>query len=149
VIASPGPAARTVFHLDPRLDCARSAETGSTADAEPAADVSAQLRDFASGLATTWPPDADVPLSVLGEDDWRVTRPPEPMERARCLFCAHTFRAGEQVVTCPCRPQDAACGAAVHRDPVAGLVCWESWHPGGEVEICPITTRRPPQGRFS
>jgi len=123
----------TVSHLDLRLACAGSDEDAPTA-------LATELVEFAAGVDEAWPPAADVPVIRLASDDWRVLRPPSPLVRSRCLFCAHTFRAGERIVVCPCRPEDAACGAAVHRDPAAGLVCWESWRPSGTVTTCPVTS---------
>jgi hypothetical protein len=129
----------TVRHLDARLACA-----GAGDDDAPTAPA-AELAEFAAGVDEAWPPAVDVPVTQLAADDWRVLRPPGLLTRARCLFCAHTFRAGEHIVVCPCRPADPACGAAVHRDPAAGLVCWESWRPAGTVMACPVTSahRRP------
>lgn len=126
----------TVRHLDPRLGCAGEAGAPEAEPAEPPAD----LAEFTAGVDEAWPQNPDVPAVRLAAGDWRVRRPPRPLARSRCLFCAHTFRAGEQVVVCPCGPRAAACGAAVHRDPAAALVCWESWRPAGTVTTCPVTS---------
>jgi hypothetical protein len=144
------PGSASVVHLDPALGCAGAATPRPTAGVmldtgvPPAIDDAAQ---FADGLAMTWPPAGKVPVTRLGDGDWRTTRPRPPLERDRCLYCAHTFRDGEHVVICPCSPGDPACGAAVHRDPAAGLVCWESWQPDGQVRQCPVSAARPGEAR--
>lgn len=139
---------RTVRHLEPTLGCSERAgqASASASDDGDVADPD-DLRAFAEGLHKAWPPEIGVPVTHLSPDDWRVRRPPEPLERTRCLYCAHTFRPDEQVVICPCSPQSPVCGAAVHRDPIAGLVCWESWRPEGDVRSCPVTAQRRTSGR--
>ena len=113
-------------------------EDASALDAE---DLGAEdLAQFADGLAETWLPAGGVPVTRLDKGDWRTVRPHPPLERARCLYCAHTFRDNEYVVVCPCSPAAPACGAAVHRDPAAGLVCWETWRPDGYVPQCPVSS---------
>lgn len=148
------PGSASVVHLDPALGCAvvppppsparrtRSAPAGGSAVSVP--DDAVQ---FAEGLALTWPPAGKVPVTRLAADDWRTVRPLPPLERTRCLYCAHTFRDGEHVVVCPCNPRNPTCGAAVHRDPAVGLVCWESWQPDGQVRQCPVSAAWPGEGR--
>jgi hypothetical protein len=134
------PGSASVVHLDPALDC------GAPAQPEPARDGLTENDDigqFADGLANTWPPAGQVAVTRLAVDDWRTTRSQPPLERARCLYCAHTFRVGEHVVICPCSSHHPLCGAAVHRDAAAGLVCWESWQPDGQVRQCPVSATRP------
>ncbi|MFE9448062.1 hypothetical protein [Streptomyces sp. NPDC006739] len=130
-----GTAADDVAHLAPALACAgapHEAPEGARADAADSAG-------FAAGLLATWPPVDGVPVTALTADDWQVARPAIHGARPpRCLYCAHTFRAGEHVVLCPCSPNRPACGAAVHRDPAAGLACWENWRPEGRLTICPV-----------
>ncbi len=141
-----------VSHLDPTLGCAAADDALSqdaafgnglagAGDATPA--YPADLDEFAYGLAAAWPPAGSVPVTQLGQGDWRITPPRPPLGRARCLYCGHTFRENEYVIICPCSPASPACGAAVHRDPAAGLICWESWQPSGEVRLCPVTAGRP------
>jgi hypothetical protein len=128
-------AARTVQHLVPGLVCGT--------DPRPGADRgTAEQDELAAGLLATWP--ADVPISRLAPDDWRIPRPGRRGSTypPACLYCGHSFRAGEYVVICPCAPRLQACGAAVHRDPVAGLPCWDSWRPEGELAVCPTTMAR-------
>jgi hypothetical protein len=135
------PGSAGVVHLNPALGCAVSGP------AEALALGSDDLAQFADGLAKTWPPAGKVPVTRLAEGDWRSARPRPPLERARCLYCAHTFRNSEHVVICPCSPRDPKCGAAVHRDAAAGLVCWESWQPDGQVRQCPVSASWPGEVR--
>lgn len=129
------PAARTVMHLVPGLDCGTDPDGARTADGAPG-DRDA----FTGGLLATWP--ANVPLSRIASDDWRVPRPGGRKSVPACLYCGHTFRAGEYVVICPCQPGQPACETAVHRDPAAGLPCWDRWRPAGRLSVCPTTTAR-------
>jgi len=144
------PRTRMVRHIDLALEC----DAPTTADAEPgigeaAGTVAAgsdseaaaiELAEFALGLDEAWPLASHVPAHALTPSDWRVRRPRGGLPRPSCRFCGHTFRAGDLVVVCPCRPAQPRCGAAVHRHPAAGLVCWETWLPSGEVERCPVTS---------
>lgn len=142
------PQTSRVAHLDPALRCAVVPAADSEEPEAGAPEVSAgasDLADFANGLDLTWPPAGDLPVTRLAPDDWRTIRPRPPLERVRCLYCGHTFREGEHVIVCPCSADEPVCGAAVHRDPAAGLICWESWQPTGKVRRCPITFGRPPQ----
>lgn len=126
---------RAVQHLVPGLECGT--------DPEPSPDPgTAERNDLAAGLLACWPTSA--PESQLAPDDWRIPRPGTRADRRPpvCLYCGHTFRAGEYVVICPCTPERPACGAAVHRDPAAGLPCWDRWHPEGDLLVCPITLAR-------
>ncbi|TQS46764.1 hypothetical protein [Cryptosporangium phraense] len=134
-----GIAAPAVTHRDPALRC--DPDVG----APPAEQSGDDVADFAAGLAAAWRPLDGAPISRLSPRDWRIPRPggrPGSDRRRRCLYCGHTFRAEEHVVVCPCSPHEPKCGAAVHRDPGAGLVCWEKWRPDGELAICPITLTR-------
>jgi hypothetical protein len=122
-----------VRHLDPALGC-------GVVDGPPAED--AQVADFTAGLLTAWPVTEAI-RPVRTDDEPDLLAPPlAGLERASCLFCAHTFRPGELVVLCPCRPAQRLCRRAVHRDPGLGLVCWESWRPGSRVKVCPVTLTR-------
>jgi hypothetical protein len=124
---------RTVRHLAPGLGCG--------ADPGPVAVTGGDRDEFAAGLLETWP--STVPLTRIEADDWRLPRPGDRWQAPTCLYCAHTFRAGEYVVVCPCQSDQGkppACRTAVHRDPAAGLPCWDNWQPGGRLTICPTTT---------
>jgi hypothetical protein len=125
---------RGVGHLDPELGCAVERRGGS---------AGTERREFSGGLREAWPAAAGVDLVELTEDDWQVARP-GPARKQRCIQCGDTFRAGEIVVSCPCHPggsrdDPARCGQAVHRDPAAGLPCWEQWCPSGVVTLCPVS----------
>ena len=131
---------RTVQHLVPGLACGTDTAGESAADGTPAG----RDRDaFATGLLRTWPP--NVGVTRLNAGDWRIPRPGSRRQAPVCLYCGHTFRAGEYVVVCPCKTamgEAAVCGTAVHRDPAAGLPCWDNWQPGGTLSVCPTTTAR-------
>ena len=143
------PGSANVAHLDPALGCASPDPAEPDGRPSGGAPAAADERvQFADGLAMTWPPAGLVPVTRLVDGDWRTARPRPPLERARCLYCAHTFRKGEQVVVCPCNPSAPACGAAVHRDPAIGLVCWETWQPDGQVRQCPVSATRPGGGQL-
>jgi hypothetical protein len=132
--------AATPVHLDLALGCAPpegTSDRGATGE-DPA------LAEFAAGLAEAWPPADGVRVVRLAPDDWHVARVGHRGRPVTCLYCAHTFRGGEYVVMCPCRssggasPREEGCGAAIHRDPAAGLPCWENWRPEGAVTVCPV-----------
>ncbi|MEY9927464.1 hypothetical protein ABH926_002098 [Catenulispora sp. GP43] len=137
----PAPGRSTPVHVDPALRC------GS---ADAAADRRQPVDDptpgeFAAGLTEAWPPQDGVPAVRLEPDDWHVANGDRRGRPVVCLYCAHTFRAGEYVILCPCRSSRGStssagegCGAAVHRDPAAGLPCWENWCPDGTVTVCPV-----------
>lgn len=121
-----------VTHLEPGLGCGVTSGTaGENSEKMNAAD-------FASGVVAAWPPLDAVPVTRLGADAWQVARPAHGDRPPRCLYCGHTFRPGEHAVVCPCSPGRPHCAAAVHRDPVAGLICWESWRPEGRLTVCPV-----------
>ncbi|GAA1416724.1 hypothetical protein [Catellatospora coxensis] len=122
-----------VRHLDPLLGCAHPA--GASPDLP-------ELADFTAGMLDAWPAPDEVPLTSTDDVPFLARRPPGGFERMACLFCGHTFRPAETVVLCPCRPTEQLCRAAVHRDPVRGLVCWESWRPGQRVKVCPVMLLR-------
>ena len=133
---------RTVVHLAPALDCGvpRPEDTGGDEEIEA----------FREGLRSTWPVTPGVRLRRIEAGDWRIPAGPDDRREAIvCLDCGHTFRPGEYVIVCPCRPAEpdgpdgpalaAGCGRAVHRDPAAGLSCWDAWRPDGTVRVCPVT----------
>lgn len=128
-----------VAHLDPGLDCAGGPVDPRSGDDTGQTGRTADIADFAAGVLAAWPPLNDVPVVRLGTADWQVARlSVHGVRPPRCLYCGHTFRAGEHVVLCPCAPDRPACGSAVHRDPSAGLVCWENWRPEGRLAVCPV-----------
>jgi hypothetical protein len=130
-----------VQHLDPALRCAAT-------DADPAASwderAESEASAFAAGLLETWPPRNGVPVTRLSRYAWQVSRPGSTRPPL-CQGCAHTVRAGETVVICPCNPHDPGeCRTAIHRDPGMGLPCWEQTRPEGYVEVCPWRLVRVP-----
>jgi hypothetical protein len=135
---------RTAEHLVAGLNC------GQAADAEAAASAGTDVAAFREGLLAAWPAPEGTRIMRLPAGDWRIpSGPADVRDSNACLQCGHTFRAGEYVVVCPCRPtlpllpggtpRPAGCGRAVHRDPAIGLSCWESWRPDGSVAVCPVT----------
>ena len=127
--------ARTTRHLAPELAC------GTDPDAPAATKAGGDRADFAAGVQATWPP--NVPVTRIEAGDWRLPRPDSTWQAPACLYCGHTFRVGEYVVVCPCRSDQGlppACATAVHRDPAAGLPCWDNWQPSGKLKVCPTTT---------
>jgi len=149
-----------VVHADPWLDCTPSAQDPAGQDAMnspagPDGTVAAMSRvtmtgdatgqrdaaAFAVGLLHVFPVAGGIPVRLLEPADWRVPRSADDPSPT-CLYCGHTFRAGECVVVCPCRPLDPRCGSAVHRDPAAGLTCWEAWRPDSSLKVCPVTLSR-------
>jgi hypothetical protein len=145
-----------VAHCDPALRCAddaadipdpdtRDPVPGPSMDPAPGGDAAAAADDlaaFASGLLASWPPAGDVPVVRLAPHAPQVARPDMGPNAPTCLVCGHTFRPGEHVVVCPCGMHRESCVAAVHRDPVAGLSCWDDWQPGGILTRCPVTLKR-------
>jgi len=133
---------RTAQHLVPGLACGTDPDAGGPGAASASAD-GRERAEFAAGLLKTWSP--AVTLTRIGPADWRLPRPGSGRKAPSCLYCGHTFRPGEYVVVCPCKTalgERPACGSAVHRDPAAGLSCWEKWQPGGALTVCPTTSAR-------
>lgn len=130
-----------VRHLDPALSCAVQAGQGPA----PYGDGS-DAAMFGAGLLAEWPTVGGVPVTVLGPDAWQVADRGEVSRPPLCQGCSHTFRAGESVVICLCHPHDPGeCVTAIHRDPAAGLSCWEMTHPEGSVSVCPWRMVRVPR----
>jgi hypothetical protein len=127
-----------VSHLDRDLHCADDPEITRAGSADGDGDI----RDFTTGVLAAWPPAADIPVVSTDAVPQLLAPPFAGFRRPFCLFCAHTFRPGEMVVVCPCRPRDTRCIQAVHRDPAQGLVCWESWRPDNRIAICPVMLTR-------
>jgi predicted RNA-binding Zn-ribbon protein involved in translation (DUF1610 family) len=122
-----------VVHTDPWLACGGDSDAHGSPDHDDAG--------FAAGLLNAFPPAGGIPVHRLAANDWRVATP-DRVDPPRCLYCGHTFRASEHVVVCPCGPLTPKCGAAVHRDPAAGLSCWEAWRPDSTLSVCPVTLAR-------
>jgi hypothetical protein len=150
-LAQPCPVCQHTFRVnDPvgRDGAGRVVHQGAglfCATGEPARSASADLiLDFYAGLDDALPPPPGTLVTVLPEGHFLTARPVGLFGRRRCLVCAHTFRPGDRVIVCPCRPEARICQAAVHRDPANGLFCWEAWSPGGATGDCPVTSRRAP-----
>jgi len=108
-----------VLHDMPGLRCA-----GGEATMPP--DPTAQ-RNFFAGLDAAWPlPDDITPLRLEAGHDL-LAPPYQGHARASCRICGHTFRPGDQVIICPCSPEAPKCRAAVHRDTLHQLHCWDEW----------------------
>ncbi len=123
-----------LVHSGGELNCAT--EQRSTFDVTPA------VREFFAGLDEEWPPPVDVEVTRL-EPGHRLLAPPVGAIRRRtCFVCTHTFRSLDQIVICPCSPSEPLCEVGVHRDPVHGLLCLETWNPGGSRTHCPVTSRK-------
>lgn len=121
-----------VRHLDPALDCAVPAPP------EPAGRGTTAAAEFAHGLHKAFPPLHDVRVTRLGPDAVQLPDRSGDRRPMLCQGCGHTFRAGESVVVCLCHPHDPGrCVTAIHRDPGAGLPCWEITYPEGRVDVCP------------
>jgi hypothetical protein len=148
-----------VKHLVPGLRCAEydqaggsltaaASRTGVSGDGERGG--AAELRAFTSALLAAEAPGGPA-ITVLSADAWQVARPSDPIA-TRCPVCAHTFRAGESVIICPCaqqtdQPPVGGCSLTVHRDPSMGLDCWEQWQQAGPLARCPVALTRLPASR--
>jgi hypothetical protein len=140
-----------VWHADPTLACAApacadAADNARTGKQEAGAGQRragvADVHEFSAGLLAAWPVADGIPVVHADDVPGLLDPPAYGFRRLDCLFCAHTFRPGEMVVVCPCSPRCRRCGAAVHRDPAQGLVCFESWRPDSQVPVCPIMLTR-------
>jgi hypothetical protein len=133
------PVRRVVGHLDAALGCLIS----PVATDRPGGDGgTGPVRDFVAGVLAEFPLPPDL-LATLTDDVRGLLAPPDRgFGRNACLVCGHTFRSGEFVIVCPCRPAGRRCRAAVHRDPIRGLVCRENWRAGTDVRTCPITLQK-------
>lgn len=140
-------------HLELSLHCAPEMPgdgPGTAEGADAAAAAAEAARRFTAGLLHEWPPINNAPVITLAESDWQVTKPNSGPASPVCPGCGHTFRAGDAVIICPCAetPDDVryrSCQLAVHRDPAAGLACWDDWCPGGQLKRCPRTHEKLPE----
>jgi hypothetical protein len=134
-----------IQHLVPGLRCALDARDDPAGGAPAGRDT----ERFTAGLLAEWAPVNGAPVRALTERDWQVTRPSSGPASPVCPGCGHTFRVGDAVIICPCAvsPDDerlASCNLAVHRDPAAGLACWDDWRPSGRLVRCPRTYEKLP-----
>src|SRR5205085_2866290 len=76
---------------------------------------------FYLGLDESWPPPATLPVRRLElgtkVGDLLLAPAVSGFRRHRCAICGHTLRPHDQVVICPCRPEQPMCILAIHRDP--------------------------------
>ena len=124
----------SVRHDMDLLPCARVQATDQPV---PASD---QVESFFAGIDSVWPTPPEVihlaPTHIL------VARPKGAFRRRKCVVCGHTLRPHDSVLICPCDPARPRCQAAVHRDVLHGLPCWEAWNPAANDQTyCPITGR--------
>jgi len=103
----------------------------------------AERNEFYAGLEAAWPMPDNLPVKRLKADDLLLAPPRMGHGRASCRVCGYTFREGDQVVLCPCHPDEPRCRAAVHRDLLRQLHCWDMWkrrqdefRKKGKGEIC-------------
>jgi hypothetical protein len=122
----------SITHAGGELNCVHDAEF----------NISTSAIDFFAGLDETWPPPDNVRVTRLEPSHYLVAPPVTAVRRRTCFVCTHTFRPFDQVVICPCRPFEPQCEVAVHRDPVHGLLCYETWNPGSTRTHCPVTSRK-------
>jgi len=129
---------RRALHAMPGLRCASASPAASPA-ANPAANPatspktaapespSSRAASFYDGLISAWPMPDEVPLTRLEAGHPLLAPPHRGHGRAACRVCGHTFRPLDLVVICPCDPLNPRCRAAVHRDVLKQLHCWDLW----------------------
>jgi hypothetical protein len=125
----------TVRHCSVLLACSQRLDSAQQASHETA--------EFFRGLDEAWPRPDDVPIFRLEAGHELLAPPREGFRRRTCVVCGHTFRLHDEVVICPCSPNDPLCSAAVHRDVMNGLHCYEAWNPAANRQhYCPVTSRK-------
>ncbi|MCP4363870.1 MAG: hypothetical protein GY800_01005 [Planctomycetes bacterium] len=92
--------------------------------------------DFFVGLNDAWPMPQDVFVQRLEPGHYLLTPPHGGHERTSCRICGHTFRPSDHVVICPCSPERPKCRAAIHRDTLRQLHCWDEWMRERSKDIC-------------
>ena len=101
--------------------------------------VSADRRAFLTAMEAVCSPPRLVPTLRLEPGHPLLASPSPGLRRAYCRICGHTFRLLEQVVICPCDPDEPRCRVAVHRDAARQLHCWDDWlraHPDAGSRPC-------------
>jgi len=111
----------SVVHDMPGLRC-----VGDRVISQPEQHMT-DRNEFYAGLEAAWPMPDEVPVKRLQADDPLLAPPRMGHGRAVCRVCGYTFREGDQVVLCPCHPDEPQCRAAVHRDLLRQLHCWDLW----------------------
>jgi hypothetical protein len=116
------PAGETV-HVMPGLCLSEE-----TQPADEAQGNSPEQEAFFAGLEAACPVPDDVQVRRLTPGHPLLAPPMPGLLRHACRVCGRTFRPGELVVICPCAPNAPHCQAAVHRDHIRQLWCWDEWH---------------------
>jgi hypothetical protein len=111
-----------VAHDMPMLRCC-----GGDTDADAQATLLLEERQFYAGLAAGWPMALSRELTRLEPGHPLLAPPRAGHRRASCRVCGHSFRPGDLVLICPCSPARPICRAAVHRDLLHQLHCWDIW----------------------
>jgi hypothetical protein len=117
-------------------------------DEENTEEVEMIVATFFSGLQEAWTIPESLVIKQLAKGDPLLAPPFGAFRRRICKICANTFRLHDQVVVCPCQPQEPLCGAAIHYDPVQDLYCWDEWNTGSKSDTgsksryCPVTSRQ-------
>lgn len=101
-----------------------------------------EMSQFFAGLDAVWPPPTDFRVIRLELGHLLLAPPTRGFRRHTCAVCGHTLRRRDEVVICPCSPDQPLCFVAVHRDPLHGLHCLDSWTVGRTRKYCPVTSRR-------
>lgn len=110
-----------IVHDMPGLRCADDTQSSESSQQMTERDA------FYKGLEKAWKMPEDVPIKRLQPGDPLLAPPHQGHGRATCRVCGYTFREGDQVVVCPCYPDEPRCVAAVHRDLLRQLHCWDLW----------------------
>ncbi|MEO0478716.1 MAG: hypothetical protein AAF196_04485 [Planctomycetota bacterium] len=97
---------------------------------------------FFEGLDRACPPPRGIRVVRLEAGHRLLSEEKGAFRRHGCAVCGHSFRAGDQVVICPCSPDSPRCMIAVHRDSVHGLYCWDDWSAAKRDMLCPMNGRR-------
>lgn len=106
------------------------------------ADPAGEAARFYEGLNEAWPAPEEFHILRLEPGHELLARPRGATGRRSCAICAHTFRPNDLVVICPCSPAEPLCAAAIHRDVIHNMTCWDAWNPDKVREYCPVTSRR-------
>ena len=95
---------------------------------------------FFRGLDEAWCAPAGTCIERLDENHYLLAYTRNGRIRPSCRICGHTFRPGDLVVICPCRPslkvEGRKCIAAVHRDTMNQLHCLDDWEKVRSKDTC-------------
>lgn len=125
---------KTITHQISGLSCPQGRET--------IAESLSEISNFFVGLDEAWPLPENVSVIRLEIENELLAPPSGAFQRFTCAVCAHTLRLYDQVVICPCSPEQPLCQTAIHRDLIKGLHCLEAWNPEAKKQhYCPVTSR--------